>query len=174
VEIRGCRERIEGPRLVTPQRGDVVVGPIAFGPLAQTYRAQAAHPESWEAIPRYGMPTIKIIAALRAGGGVRLVVPRGQRAWMKLLYERPDRGGTHAVGLQACRRFGSRRAQRRECGWRPYRACRSRYTNFSGGFGLDFAQAPQRGLCAELIVWVKGAERPLRERLFRPHADECA
>jgi hypothetical protein len=174
AEIRGCRERIEGPRLLTPQRGDVVIGPIAFGPLAQTYHDRAAHPESWEAIPRYGMPTMKIIAALRAGAGVTLVVPHGQRPWMKLIYERPDRGGTPAIGLQACQRFRSPRAQGRECGWRPYRACQSRYTNFSGGFALDFAKAPKRGLCAELIVWVKGQERPLRERLFRPRASECA
>src|SRR5215210_3574621 len=57
AETRGCRERVEGPRPITPRPGDVVIGPIAFGPLAPTYRAQAAHPESWAAIPRYGMPT---------------------------------------------------------------------------------------------------------------------
>jgi hypothetical protein len=92
---------------------------------------------------------------------------------MKLIYERPGRGGTHAITLQACRRLAPGSAPRRECGWRPYRACQSRYTNFSGGFGLDFANAPKRGLCAELTVWVEGSEQPLHERLFRPRAAEC-
>jgi hypothetical protein len=178
ADVRGCRERIEGPRTLTPERGGTTIGPISFGAPA-VYRDLASRPQDWEPFPEYGMPAIKVIAVLRAGSRVTLVVPREQRPWMKLIYARPGRGGTHAVALRACRQLRSRRAQRRECGWRghpaglPYAACRSRYTNFSGGFGLDFAEAPKRGLCAELIVWVKGKQRPLRERLFRPRPAEC-
>jgi hypothetical protein len=172
--VRGCRGRIEGPRTITPQRGDTVLATLALSALPATYRDLASRPESWRPAPPYGMPVIKVIAVLRAGTRVTLVVPREQRPWMKLLYTRRERAGAHTVTLQACKRLASGPALRRECRWRPYRACRSRYTNFSGGFALDFATARRRGLCAELIVWVEGTGQPLRKRLFHPSAAECA
>jgi hypothetical protein len=123
------------------------------------------------------MPVMKSVAWVRSNARVTVVVPKSQRTWNRLVYERPPKGGLHAVTLRACRKFRSRRAQRRECGWpRPwssYKACRRPYTEFNGGVGIDFAEAPNRGLCAEVIVWVEGRKEPLRRRLFRPGADEC-
>jgi hypothetical protein len=126
------------------------------------------------------MTAVRSIALIRAGARVTLVVPPEQRRWMRLLFWHGFRHRVEPLTLQACRTLKSRRAQRRECGWggRPLWnpsnwACRSRYTQFSGGFGLDFENAPKRGLCAELIVWVEGKERPLRERLFGPTPGQC-
>jgi hypothetical protein len=45
---------------------------------------------------------------------------------------------------------------------------RWRDTQYNGGFGLDFTKAPQRGRCATLVVKIKGRQRPLRTRQFRP------
>jgi hypothetical protein len=120
-----------------------------------------------------GMPVIDSKARLRAGSQVTLVVPREQRRWMRLLYESPFRRGEYAITLRACRRLKTLRAQRRECRWGPFGACRRHHTEFDGGVAVDFANAPRRGLCGELIVWVKGKKRPLRERLFRPDPRAC-
>jgi hypothetical protein len=139
-----------------------------------SYRAKAARPNSWRFLdPAVGMPAMKSIGVLRAGARVTLVVPRKQRRWLKAIYDYPDLKGAHAVTLQACNRLNSPRARRRECGWRPDLACRWRYTQFSGGFGLDFANAPRRGVCAELIIRVKGEPHPLRELLFDPEPGTC-
>jgi hypothetical protein len=72
---------------------------------------------------------LKSIAMLDAGTRVTLEIPREQRDWMRVDYG--GRGG-RAVTLQACRR---------------------RATLFAGGFTIDYAEAPQQGRCAELIVW---------------------
>src|SRR5215216_3819878 len=98
---------------------------------------------------------------------------------MRLLYMLPIApSGTHRATLEACRQLPTRRAQRRECGWGPRLqgaqwACRSRYTQFSGGFALDFASAPRRGRCAELIVRPEGKGAPRREPLFEPRRHTC-
>jgi hypothetical protein len=99
---------------------------------------------------------------------------------MRLLFWQGFRRRVEPLTLQACRRLKSRRAQRRECGWGgrpPWNpanwACKLRYTQFSGGFGLDLKSALRQGLCAELIVWVEGKDTPLRGRLFRPSPAQC-
>jgi hypothetical protein len=174
VEVRGCRERAEGGKIVPNRSVDTVIGPMAFIRLPGSYRDYASRPDSeLKPYPRVGMPMMKSIGVLRAGAGVKLVVPRRQRRWMKLVYDLPVFEGGAAISLQACRRLESRRARRRECGWRPYVACRWRYSQFNGGVGLDFANAPRRGLCAELIVRVKGKRQPLREPLFDPDPGTC-
>jgi hypothetical protein len=68
--VRGCRERIEGPRTIMPERADTVIGPIALGALPATYRDLASRPADWERVPRYGMPAFKAMAVLRAGARV--------------------------------------------------------------------------------------------------------
>ena len=172
--VRGCRERVEGGKIVPSRRVDTVIGPMAFIRLPHIYRDYASRPDSeLKPDPGVGMPSMKSIGVLRAAARVRLVVPRRQRRWMKVVYDYPDHDGGYAITLQACRRLDSRRARRRECGWRPDLACRWRYTQFSGGFGLDFANAPRRGLCAELIVRVKGESEALRELLFDPEPGAC-
>jgi hypothetical protein len=164
ARVRGCRERVEGVARITPRaQRDTIIGPLAFIGLPAIYRDFAARAdEGLEADPRVGMPVMKSIAWVRAYTRVTVVVPKGQRAWNRLAYERPPRGGVHALTFRACRKLRSRRAQRR----RPY-------TELNGGVGIDFAEAPGGGLCAEVIVWVEGREKPFRKRLFRPAPEDC-
>jgi hypothetical protein len=175
--VRGCRDRVEGRFLEPDPTTDTKIGPITFTGLPASYRDYASRRDSeLEPYPGLGMPAMKIITLVRSGARVALKVPRKQRRWLRLVYLRPIRRGTHEATLQACRRLPTRRARRRECGWRSELegaqwACKSRYTQFNGGFGLDFAAAPSRGECAELIVRVGG--RSLRKRLFRPVKDRC-
>lgn len=170
---RGCRHRVDGRPLRVLRAKDTVVGPVAFLGAAETYSHHASRPDSaLEPYPGLGMPAMKILALVRAGTSVTLVVPKRQRSWMKLVYGQARRG-EYAITLTACRRSRSATERARECGWRPYRACRSSTTQFSGGFGLDFARAPKRGRCAELVVWLEGRRRPLRTRLFKPSRGAC-
>ena len=172
-DVRGCLERVEGPGVV-PDANDTVIGPISLTGLPGSYRDLAETPESeFDLIPGLGIPGMKALAVLRAGARVTLEVPRRQRAWMKLLYGRWNEPARNAQTLQACRRLQSRRARRAECEWRPFLACRWRYTQFAGGIALDVVDAPRHGLCAELIVHVRGRERPFRERLFAPQPGDC-
>jgi hypothetical protein len=174
-EVRGCRQRVEGGKIVPDRMRDTIIGPMAFIGLPSTYRAYARRRDSQLIpVPGIGMPSMKAIGVLRAGARVRLVVPRRQRSWMKVIYDFPRHRGRYAIGLQACRRLEAVKARQRECGWGPDLACRWRYTQFSGGFGLDFANAPRRGRCAKLIVRVAGREKALVRRLFRPRPGACA
>lgn len=174
--VRGCASRISGG----PGRrgGDTIVGPLRFN--MQGYSPLRA----WRRLVRDGQ-WLKSVARLRAGAQVTLVVPPEQRPWMRLAYAH-RRGGVAAVTLRACRHRRSRAARRRECVWAEgvagprgwvggdYTACRSGPTFFSGGFEIDYDEAPQQGRCAELIVWVKGEQEPHRLRLLRVEPGECA
>jgi hypothetical protein len=165
------------PAVVPDRKRDTVIGPIAFTDLPRAYRELASTPDSeLEPFPGLGMPAIKDITALRAAARVTLVVPKEQRSWMKLVYGQRRRGEP-AITLEACRRLESREAQRRECGRRPppdfTYACEEPFTLFSGGFGVDVASAPLRGMCAELIVWIAGERKLRREFLFRPDRGDC-
>jgi hypothetical protein len=171
--VRGCRQRVEGRTLRARRDLDTIVGPIAFMRAGETYRHYAKRPDSaLQPHPGLSMPAMKVLALVRAGSSVTLVVPKRQRGWMKLVYGQTRRGA-YAITLRACRRSASEEARARECGWPPYRACRSRTTQFSGGFGLDFADAPRRGRCAKLVVWVAASKKPLRRRLFKPASGAC-
>jgi hypothetical protein len=177
AEVRGCRLRAEG-RPLTPDRAeDTTIGPITFTGFPAIHRDYASRPETWR---DSGMTGVRSIALVRAGAQVTLVVPPEQRRWMRLLFWPGFRRRVEPLTLEACRRLKSQPAQQRECGWggRPPSnpsnwACRSRYTQFSGGFGLYFENAPKRGLCAELIVRAKGERMPLREFLFDPEPGTC-
>lgn len=174
--VRGCASRISGG----PQRrdGDTVIGPLRFN--MQGYSPLRA----WRRMVRDGQ-WLKSVARVRAGAQVTLVVPPEQRPWMRLAYAH-RRGGVAAVTLRACRHRRSRAGRRRECVWAEgpsgppgstrddYTACRSGPTFFSGGFEIDYAEAPQQGRCAELIVWVNGEQEPHRVRLLRVEPGECA
>jgi hypothetical protein len=156
--VEGCKDRIEAT-LDPPDQKDTVIGPVAFTELPDAYRYVRRH---------RGEP-LKAVAILRAGADVRLVVPRSQRAWLKVGYG-ARRGRTR---LQACRHRASRQAREKECGWAPFRACTRGPTLFSGGFAVAFDRAPHDGECAELIVRVRGSGRPLRKYLFDPRPRVC-
>jgi hypothetical protein len=174
--VRGCASRISGG----PSRRDrdTIVGPLRFN--MRSY----SPPRAWRRLVRDGQ-WMKSVARLRAGAQVTLVVPPGQRTWMRLAYAQ-RRGGVAAVTLRACRHRRSRAAQRRECVWAEgvagppgpargdYTACRAGPTFFSGGFEIDYAEAPEQGRCAELIVWVKGEQDQHRVRLLHVEPGECA
>jgi hypothetical protein len=93
----------------------------------------------WEALVREDRG-LKAPALVDPGSEVTLEVPEAQRVWMRLSYGGRSGG---AVTLQACRR---------------------KVTVFVGGFTVDYAQAPEQGRCAQLIVWVAG--QATRVRLF--------
>ncbi len=117
---------------------------------------------------------MKVIALVAAGRQATLRVPREQRRWMQLLYDQSKANRpTSAIALRACRRSGTQAAQRRECGWVPRVACRSKNTQFAGGFSIAFGEAPLRGRCAELVVLVPGRP-PMRELLFERDRERCA
>jgi hypothetical protein len=176
-EVRGCRLRAEGRPLTPDREEDTIIGPVTFTGFPAIHRGYASRPGTWR---DSGMTGVRSIALVRAGAQVTLVVPSEQRRWMRLLFWPGFRRRVEPLALEACRSLKSRRAQRRECGWGgrpPWNpsnwACRLRYTQFSGGFGLDFENAPKRGLCAELIVRAKGERMPLREFLFDPEPGTC-
>jgi hypothetical protein len=154
ARVRGCAARIEGS-VEGPNRDATVIGPVRFPDLAASYRYSSAHPRT----------PFKAVAVLRPGSRVRLVIPEEQRSWLSIGFNSVKPG---EAALQACRHFRSERARRRECRWGRQTACRSGPTQFSGGFRIRFAQAPERGRCAELIVRVRGEERQRRKYLFKP------
>jgi hypothetical protein len=172
--VRDCRERAEGGRLKPDRHRDTVIGPAAFRYLPENYR-RAAQPNANRSQPPPGLDAwpVKALALVRSGARIALVVPRGQRSWMQLLYDQahPWKGSFRVV-LKACRRSRTEVAQRAECGWRPYVACRWRNTQFNGAFYVDFDSAPDRGRCAGLIVRVQGTPIPSRGRLFAPQ-EKC-
>jgi hypothetical protein len=174
--VRGCAERIGG---ASPRRdGDTVVGPLRFN--MRSY----SRPRAWRQMVESGQ-WLKAVARVRAGARVTLVVPPGQRSWMRLAYAH-RRGGAAAVTLRACRHRRSPAARRRECVWAEgvtgppgqvrddYTACRTGPTFFSGGFDIDYGEAPKQGRCAELIVRVEGEKEPHRVRLLHVEPGECA
>jgi hypothetical protein len=176
VPFRGCARRVESQGIIPDAQRDTVIGPVALYRVPTLYEGQATRPDvdSFDALP------VKALVLVRAGKRVTLVVPPRQRTWMRLHYRLRDQPrrtyaqrGRKAVTLHACRKLSSRRAQRKECRWRPYTACGWRNTQFNGSVNVDFAEAPRGGLCAELIVTVEGRRKSLRERLVRPAPKGC-
>ncbi len=169
--IRGCRQRVEGGRLSASPSRDTVIGPVAFHRARSVYRLTSKGPTS--SAPQFGGTPMKVIAVVQAGREVTLSVPREQRRWLHLLYTQSNRP-TSEITLKACRRFRSRAAQKRECGWSPRTrvACRWNNTQFAGGFSIDFADAPLRGRCAELVM-LAPRHRPMRELIFERDPARC-
>ena len=174
--VRNCESRIDGG---PPRRDDdTIIGPLRFN--MQDYGSL----RTWREMVRTDQ-WLKSPARVRAGAEVTLVVPPHQRPWMRLAYAH-RRGGTAAVTLRACQHRRSRAARRRECVWAEglvgprgsirgdCTACRSGPTFFSGGFEIDYDDAPQEGRCAGLIVWVEGEQDPHRVRLLPVGPGECA
>jgi hypothetical protein len=105
-------------------------------------------------------PTLKVLALVRAGERVTLVVPGDERERLSLLYDvsgpvrrRPVRlsDGTRSVRFSAC-------AESEE--WIPgERYPDPRETQFNGGLFIGGAH------CAAVDVWVEGEEEPLRRWL---------
>ena len=136
----GRRSRLRSSHqrgLDTAGDGDTIIGPLRFN------MKDYSPPPVWRRLVRDGQ-WMKSVARVRAGGQVTLVVPHEQRPWMRLAYAQ-RRGGTAAVTLRACRHRRSRAARRRECVWTDYTACRSGPTFFSGGFEIDYGEAPAAG-----------------------------
>jgi hypothetical protein len=162
-------ETIGDPRekaLVAGEHDAMIGSTIVFSGLVHYGR-----PDVWSELVR-DRQWLKSVAAVAAGARVTLIVPSEQRPWMRLEYAHRGGRGVHAVTLRACRNLPSLAAQRRECRFAPFTACRSGPTLFSGGFAIDYERAPRQGRCAELIVWTAGAQ-PLRRRLFSPQPGEC-
>jgi hypothetical protein len=172
--LRDCESRIDGG--AARRAGDTVIGPLRFNTKAYSGR------RAWRRVVRDDQ-WLKSIARVRAGAQVTLEVPAEQRAWMRLQYAQ---NGAAAVTLRACRHRRTQAARRRECVWAEgvtgppgavrddYTACRTGPTRFSGGFDIDYANAPRQGRCAELIVRVRGEEEPHRVRLLHVEPGECA
>jgi hypothetical protein len=164
-----CRDRITGAMTIVNgvtrpfrfrfrPRHDTRIGPVAF-------TGAADYAGSWDELVREDQ-WLKTPVLVRRGARVRLEVPAEQRSWMRPhIASAGEAEGV--VDLRGCRRP----ATRRECGPGPRETCRSAWTPFSGGFEIDFANAPQQGRCAELIVRSGGKAR--RERLYRPPAGLC-
>jgi hypothetical protein len=175
---RHCDDRISGAVVIrdgqsTPfafrvhPKEDTVIGPVAFS-------GARGYGRSWAPMVARDQ-WLKSIALVRRGQTVTLEVPAEQRAWMRLEYAHAKGRTAHAVTLEGCRTRPTAAQQRQECGSRPRPddTCTSGPTPFSGGFTIDYARAPHQGRCAELVVWVKGRSRALRERLFVPASEPC-
>jgi len=182
AEVRGCRERVEGPSLADgSSEGDVTIGPLEIPGIVPTWREYARRPDAEiEPLPEIGLPVLKLPVQLRAGRWITLEVPEDQRPWLRLVYEHPRRKGTSAITLRACRRVRSAAARRRECGPLPRRrverrwyACKRPVTQFSGGFAVDFVGAPRRGECGALDAWSAEWRGPRRVQLFDPAPGAC-
>ena len=117
---------------------------LVVGPLG--YRGlRAIDAREWDWYVRNDQ-WLKSLTVLRPGRRVTVEVPRSQRGWMKIVH-----GGARLT-LQAC--SGTKRN-----------------TAWSGGFRIDYANAPQQGRCARIIVRIPGRD-PLRRRLV-PSAGPC-
>jgi hypothetical protein len=169
----GCVDRVESEPIVPDRARDTVIGPVAFYRLPALFDPEAQSRAGGG--PRF-VP-VKALALVNSGKRVTMLVPRRQRQWMRLFYlgHSAFAGGSghSAVTLEACERVRSHRAQRRECRWKPYRACRSDTTQFAGEIALDYNSAPRQGRCAMLVVRVEGRHKPLRRRVFRPAHGTC-
>jgi hypothetical protein len=157
--VRDCRSAVYGEGLNPRAREDAV----AAGPLRLVIQA------GWMDRPARAFarePTLKVLAIVRAGERVTLVVPGAERRWLSLLYDVSGRGprrplrvsdGTSSVRFGACTKSEE---------WIPgKRYPDPRRTQFNGGFFVRGAH------CAALEVWVKGREEPLRRWLPLGTAD---
>jgi LSD1 subclass zinc finger protein len=162
--VRECRSAVYGPD-VSP-RDTVVAGPLTLvGATAWADRPARA-------IERENI--LKVLATVRAGERVTLVVRPAGRDRLSLLYDSSGRGprrplrltdGTSSVRFSSCTESDE---------WIPGEPYPDRReTQFNGGFFVRSAH------CAPLEVWVEGQEEPLRRWLplgtgDRPCPDERA
>jgi hypothetical protein len=143
--VRGCPTAVYGEIAPEVRKAAVAAGPLALLVVDGGRRA-AFEPSE----------VVKVLALVRSGATVTVVVPDAERPRLSLLYEfsrgpqRPLRlsDGTDSVRLSACGR-SEEWAQRR-----PYPDTRE--TQFNGGFFVRGAH------CALVEVWVEGRAEPSR------------
>jgi hypothetical protein len=148
--VRDCRSAVYGEEIARSAMKDAVVA----GPLTLVIAGE------WVDLPaRAYAPdaTLKVLAIVRAGETVTLVVPGADRDRLSLLYDVNEPGprrplrlsdGTRSVRFTACSQSDE---------WisgRPYPDTRE--TQFNGGFFVRGAH------CAPLHVWMKGQDVPAR------------
>jgi hypothetical protein len=139
------------------------IAPMALRSAVDAGRLTLAIEGGWLGLPAraYAPNTIlKVLALVRTGKPVTLVVPASERARLSLLYDvdapgprRPLRlaDGTWSVRFSACARGE---------GWSQGRSYPDPdQTQFNGGFFVRGAH------CAPLDVWTAGAEAPVRRWL---------
>jgi hypothetical protein len=143
--VRGCRTAVYGEIAPEVRRAAVAAGPLALLVLDGGRRA-ALEPSA----------VVKVLALVRSGATVTVVVPDTERPRLSLLYEfsrgpeRPLRlaDGTDSARLSACD------PSEEWAQGRPYPDATA--TQFNGGFFVRGAH------CALLDVWVEGRAEPLR------------
>ncbi len=142
--VRRCRTAVFGED--PQQKGAVTAGPLTL--VAGDERRRALEPSG----------DLKVLALVKTGETVTVVVPEGERQRLSLLYDsgggwgpnRPLRlsDGTSSVRFSAC-------AQGEE--WAPGQPYPDpNETQFNGGFFVRGAH------CASLEVWVDGQASPLQ------------
>jgi hypothetical protein len=155
--VRGCRTAVYGDIAPELRRAAVVAGPLALIVVDGGRRA-AFEPSG----------VVKVLALVRSGATVTVVVPDSERPRLSLLYEfsrgpqRPLRlaDGTDSARLSACD------PSEEWAQGRPYPDTTE--TQFNGGFFVRGAH------CALLDVWVEGRAKPLRLGLpFGTGAGPC-
>jgi hypothetical protein len=156
--VMGCEDRITGAMQMFPdgrtigarfdidRKTDTVFGPLAFTGLRQ----QTDKDWKWFVERDQWM---KSVAIVRPSRRVTLEIPRSQRRWMRFAYH----GAKHRVTLQSCARGEGESGPSGNSAW-------------SGGFEIDYAEAPRQGRCARLSV--RAGDRVIRKRLF-PRAGSC-
>jgi hypothetical protein len=151
--VRDCPSAVYGEGINSKALEDAVVA----GPLTLAIQA------GWMDRPTRAFarePTLKVLAIVRAGERVTLVVPGDERGHLSLLYDVSEPGprrplrlsdGTSSVRFSACTESEE---------WIPgERYPDPRRTQFNGGLFVRGAH------CAAVDVWAEGEEEPLRRWL---------
>jgi hypothetical protein len=151
--VRDCPSAVYGEEINPRALEDAVIA----GPLTLAVEAGWADRPARAYAPER---VLKVLAIVRAGERVTLVVPGGERDRLSLLYDVTERGpprplrlsdGTWSVRFTACTSSEE---------WVPgERYPDTRKTQFNGGFFVRGAH------CAPLDVWTDGQEEPLRRWL---------
>jgi hypothetical protein len=137
--VRSCRTAVYGELAAGVREHAATVGPLTLLAI-EGGRRSAVEPSG----------VVKVMALVRTGETVTVVVPEGERRRLSLLYDfgrGPKRDfrlsdGTSSVRFEACTAS------------QPYPG--EHETQFNGGF---FVRGPQ---CALLDVWVEGQTGPSR------------
>jgi len=167
-----CPHRVEAGAEPVDRRQDTVIGPLVFHRAEEAYRAGLHTPPRRNPYGRY--QPVHLVVLVRAGAQALLQVPRSERAVVSLLYVRSNPRGRSETVFDACHHESSPRSALRECGWRPDTACRSRPTEFEGGFEFNYAPSRRAQLrCARVTVRVLPHGPTLTRFLLPREARDC-
>jgi hypothetical protein len=169
VVVRTCRDRVEGaPGLPTfERREDLVVGAVVFDALRGEARRARKHPSAVAERYSKGEGAVKLLAGIRAGRRMRLVVAPSSRAFVGFVYgpstDPRDPRDTLAeseriVEFQGCPKNQRRRDGRGQVGVRTY---------FAGGLLIAKAR------CVALLGSVGRAPERHYELAFGVPARRC-